>query len=191
MRGAIKQSCDIYFYEVARKLGVDRLSVTASKFGLGDTVLGGVLPNEKEGLVPDTKWKKNNLGKGWVLGETLITGIGQGYIQTTPLQLCLMTAQLANGGYKIYPKITVNKNDEKLEDIKSQIAKNYKSHNELKKGLSVSSEQLLWFTKPKKHEPLYKNPENVKFVLNAMFASTNEAGGTSFRSRIKDRKSVV
>ena len=188
MRGAIKQSCDIYFYEVARKLGVDRLSVTASKFGLGDTVLGGVLPNEKEGLVPDTKWKKNNLGKGWVLGETLITGIGQGYIQTTPLQLCLMTAQLANGGYKIYPKITVNKNDEKLEDIKSQIAKNYKSHNELKKGLSVSSEQLLWFTKPKKHEPLYKNPENVKFVLNAMFASTNEAGGTSFRSRIKNKK---
>ena len=99
-----------------------------------------------------------------------------------------MTAQLANGGYKIYPKITVNKNDEKLEDIKSQIAKNYKSHNELKKGLSVSSEQLLWFTKPKKHEPLYKNPENVKFVLNAMFASTNEAGGTSFRSRIKNKK---
>ena len=188
MRGAIKQSCDIYFYEVARKLGVDRLSVTASKFGLGDTVLGGVLPNEKEGLVPDTKWKKNNLGKGWVLGETLITGIGQGYIQTTPLQLCLMTAQLANGGYKIYPKITVNKNDEKLEDIKSQIEKNYKNHNELKKGLLVSSEQLLWFTKPKKHEPLYKNPENVKFVLNAMFASTNEAGGTSFRSRIKNKK---
>ena len=49
--------------------------------------------------------EKNTLGKGWVLGETLITGIGQGYIQTTPLQLCLMTAQLPNGGFKIYPKI--------------------------------------------------------------------------------------
>ena len=69
--------------------------------------MGDVFLDEKDGLVPSTKWKKNNLGRGWVLGETLITGIGQGYIQTTPLQLCLMTAQLANGGYKIYPKIIV------------------------------------------------------------------------------------
>ena len=61
--------------------------------------------NEKAGQFPDTKWKINNLGKGWVLGETLITGIGQGYTQTTPIQLCLMTAQIANGGYKIQPKI--------------------------------------------------------------------------------------
>ena len=56
--------------------------------------------------------EKNVLGQGWVLGETLITGIGQGYIQTTPLQLCLMTAQLANGGFKIYPRITLDKNQE-------------------------------------------------------------------------------
>ena len=72
--------------------------------------------NEKKGLIPDTKWKKDNLGKGWVLGETLITGIGQGYIQTTPLQLCLMTAQLANGGYKIYPRITVIENQDTFEE---------------------------------------------------------------------------
>ena len=55
-------------------------------------------------IISSTEWKKNALGRGWVLGETLITGIGQGYIQTTPLQLCLMTAQLANGGFKINPK---------------------------------------------------------------------------------------
>ena len=111
LRNAIKQSCDTYFYEVARRLGVDRLNLTAKKFGLGAQVLQDVFKNEKVGLVPSTKWKKNTLGKGWVLGETLITGIGQGYIQTTPLQLCLMTAQLANGGFKIFPKITVDKKD--------------------------------------------------------------------------------
>ena len=98
LKNAMKQSCDTYFYEVARLLGVDRLNITAEKFGLGKKVLGDYFDNEKKGLFPNTKWKKNNLGKGWVLGETLITGIGQGYIQSTPLHLCMMTAQIANGG---------------------------------------------------------------------------------------------
>ena len=65
----------------------------------------GYFNEEKSGVVPNTKWKKENIGKSWVLGETLIGGIGQGYFQTTPLQLCLMTAQLANGGYEIKPRI--------------------------------------------------------------------------------------
>ena len=63
------------------------------------------LNEEQIGLVPTTKWKLKNIGKGWVIGETLLAGIGQGYFQATPIQLCLMTAQLANGGYKIKPKI--------------------------------------------------------------------------------------
>jgi len=188
LRGAIKQSCDTYFYEIARKLGVDRLSETALKFGLGDKVLKDIFSNEKKGLVPSTKWKKDNLGKGWVLGETLITGIGQGYIQTTPLQLCLMTAQLANGGYKIYPRITVDENQDTFEKIKSTIKKNSKVENEIKNGLDVASQGLDWFIGSKKHEPLYKNSENVKFVLNAMFSSTNEVRGTSYSSRIEDPK---
>ena len=71
-------------------------------------VFNDIFNEEKVGLVPSTEWKKNALGRGWVLGETLITGIGQGYIQTTPIQLCLMTAQIGNGGYKIYPKIVVD-----------------------------------------------------------------------------------
>jgi penicillin-binding protein 2 len=70
--------------------------------------------NEQSGLIPSTQWKKNSLGKNWLLGETMITGIGQGYIQTTPLQLCLMTAQIANGGYKIKPKIVVNTDKQNL-----------------------------------------------------------------------------
>jgi len=188
LKDAIKQSCDTYFYEIARKLGVDRLNKTAVKFGLGEKVLKDVFNNEKSGLVPSTKWKKDNLGKGWVLGETLITGIGQGYIQTTPLQLCLMTAQLANGGYKIYPRIRVDENQDTFEQIKDAIQKNAKNFKEVKKGLDVASEGLAWFTGSKKHEPLYKNPENVKFVLNAMFSSTNEIRGTSYSSRIEDPK---
>jgi penicillin-binding protein 2 len=188
LRNAMKQSCDTYFYEVARKLGVDRLKKTAIKFGLGEKVLNNTFGNEKKGLVPDTEWKKNNLGKGWLLGETLITGIGQGYIQTTPLQLCLMTAQLANGGYKIYPKITSSENDITLEEIKFQIEKNSKAFKETKDGLKEAGQQLLSFIKEKKHEPLYKNPENVKFILQTMFASTNEIRGTSYSSRIKDPK---
>ena len=155
LRNAMKQSCDIYFYEIARKLGVDKLSETAKKFGLGKEVFGDLFSIEKKGLVPNTQWKKNVLGKGWLLGETIITGIGQGYIQTTPIQLCLMTAQIGNGGYKIYPKIVVNDKNETPID---------------------------------KFSPLYKNSKNIKIIQDAMFASTNEVRGTSYKSRIDDLK---
>ena len=111
MKGAIKRSCDIYFYEVARRLGVDRLAKTAKKFGLGQRVLPS-FKEEKAGIVPDTKWKLNQIGKNWYLGETLHAGIGQGYFSSTPLQLCLMTAQLANGGFKLKPRILIDDNDQ-------------------------------------------------------------------------------
>ena len=188
LKNAMKQSCDTYFYEVARKLGVDRLKETAIKFGLGEKVLQGLFSNEKKGLIPNTQWKKNNLGKGWVIGETLITGIGQGYTQTTPLQLCLMTAQIANGGYKIYPRIVVRENDETFEEVKAVIEKNYEINDMLNDGLTESSEGLFSFIKDKKHEVLYKNFKNIKLIQEAMFASTNEVRGTSYSSRIEDQK---
>jgi penicillin-binding protein 2 len=102
LKDAIKKSCDIYFYEVARLLGVDRLAETIRKFNFGQTTLKD-FEEEKKGLVPDTKWKKNVLGKPWLLGETLITGIGQGYILATPMQICKSIAELANGGYVVNP----------------------------------------------------------------------------------------
>ena len=156
LRNAMKQSCDTYFYEIARKLGVDKLSETAKKFGLGKEVFGDLFSIEKKGLVPNTQWKKNALGKGWLLGETMITGIGQGYIQTTPIQLCLMTAQIANGGYKIYPKIIV---DDEMKDQPND-----------------------------KFSVLYKEAKNIRIIQDAMFGSTNEVMGTSYRSRINDPK---
>ena len=188
LKNAMKQSCDTYFYEIARKLGVDRLKETAIKFGLGEKVLQEVYSNEKKGLIPNTKWKKNNLGKGWVIGETLITGIGQGYTQTTPLQLCLMTAQLANGGHKIYPKIIANENDETYEEVEAIVKKNYLTNKELNSGLVESSQEIFAFTKDKRHETLYKDSNNIKIIQEAMFASTNEARGTSYSSRLKNIK---
>jgi len=188
LKEAMKQSCDTYFYEIARKLGVDRLQETAIKFGLGTKVLKEDFLNEKKGLVPSTQWKKDNTGKGWVLGETLITGIGQGYLQTTPLQLCLMTAQLANGGYKIYPKIIVNEGDDSLEKVKYTIKKNYIDFVDQKNTFLEASDQLFDFIKEKKHEQLFKNPKNIELVNSAMFASANEERGTSYSSRIKNPK---
>ena len=188
LRNGIKQSCDIYFYETARKLGVDRLNLTALKFGLGNTVLKGTLANEKKGLVPSTKWKKDNLGYGWVLGETLITGIGQGYIQTTPLQLCLMTAQLANGGFEIYPRITVDKNQESLENIKYKMIQNALKQKDKQYASPRRKIEEFLNIGSKEYRPLFRNPENVKFVLEAMFGSTNEVMGTSYSSRIEDPK---
>tara|TARA_B110000008_G_scaffold279658_1_gene327783 strand:- start:2659 stop:4584 length:1926 start_codon:yes stop_codon:yes gene_type:complete len=169
LRNAIKQSCDTYFYEVARRLGVDRLSVTAEKFGLGKKVLE-FLSEEKSGVVPNTKWKLKYIGKNWYLGETLITGIGQGYFQTTPLQLCLMMAQLANGGYKIKPRIVDDRYA--LQPIIDAWRQEFFIQNN---NLDLPNPNL---------EKLYRNKENIKLVLDAMYGATNEPQGTSYRSRL-------
>ncbi len=177
MRSAIKRSCDVYFYEIARRLGVDRLSVTAKKFGLGKKVLDELF-EERSGVVPNTKWKKKYIGKNWYLGETLHSGIGQGYFQSTPLQLCLMTAQLANGGYEIKPRVlTNNKSSNNLKDYIKY--KNENPNDPLPVDLLVSNFNL---------NPLFQNQENINFIKDAMFASTNEPGGTSFASRLKSKK---
>ena len=186
LHNAIKQSCDIYFYEAARLLGVDKLNLTAKKFGLGEKVLGNEFLNEKKGLFPSTKWKKEAIGQNWYLGETFITGIGQGYIQTSPLQLCLMTAQLANGGFKIYPKIIKQEDQISVEQIKYKMI--LASQENKDSNLLSDSVDRFFDNKIKEYTPLYRNPENVKFVLDAMFKSTNEIYGTSYSSRIEDPK---
>tara|TARA_Y100001970_G_scaffold64556_1_gene82629 strand:+ start:1322 stop:3274 length:1953 start_codon:yes stop_codon:yes gene_type:complete len=180
LRNAIKQSCDIYFYEMARLLGVDRLSIIAKRYGLGSNILKNVYFDEKKGVVPNTEWKKNALGKSWYLGETVINGIGQGYIQTTPLQLCLMTAQIANGGYKIKPHILFDKNVN-FENAKLKIAKQLTNESLINNSILEDREFQLY-------EKLYRRPENVDFVKDAMFGSTNEQYGTSFKSRFEDLK---
>ena len=178
LKGAIKRSCDVYFYEVARRLGVDRLSKTAKKFGLGQKVLED-FKEEKAGVVPNTEWKLNQIGKNWYLGETLHAGIGQGYFTSTPMQLCLMTAQLANGGFKLKPRIVVNENDQ-VNNLQEYL--NFRKENP--NDRSSIDLQAFNFNL----EPLFRNQENINFVKDAMFAATNEPGGTSYSSRHKDKK---
>lgn len=104
LRNALIQSCDVYFYEVAKRLGVDRITAMARRLGLGQT-LDIDLPGERPGLLPTRDWKLATLGAPWLMGETLISGIGQGYVLSTPLQLAVMTARIANGGREIKPHL--------------------------------------------------------------------------------------
>ncbi len=95
MRAALKQSCDVYFYELARRVGIDRLAVISNRFGLG-VKLDIELPGARSGLVPTRAWRAGQ-GKAWNIGDTIVSGIGQGYLQLTPLALATMTARLASG----------------------------------------------------------------------------------------------
>ena len=185
LRNAIKQSCDIYFYEMARILGVDKLSIIAKRYGLGSNILKDIYFDEKKGVVPNTTWKKNAIGKSWYLGETVINGIGQGYIQTTPLQLCLMTAQIANGGYKIKPHILYDENIN-FENAKLKIAKQIANSTLL--NSSDNNVNYLAEREYQLYERLYKNSQNISFVKDAMFGSTNEQYGTSYKSRYENLK---
>ncbi|MEH6547154.1 MAG: penicillin-binding protein 2 [Sneathiella sp.] len=104
LENAISQSCDIYFYDIARKVGVDRIAEMAHRFGLGEKSDIDIL-GERAGLIPTKAWKYAVQGVKWQLGETYNTGIGQGFVLTTPLQLAVMTARLANGGKVVKPRL--------------------------------------------------------------------------------------
>ncbi len=102
---AITESCDVYFYEIAKRTGIDRIAATARKFGL-DAPTGIDLPGEQGGLIPTRDWKRATRDEPWHQGETVIAGIGQGFVLLTPLQMALMTARLANGGRAVTPHLT-------------------------------------------------------------------------------------
>lgn len=102
---ALLYSCDTYFYDLATKVGIDRIAEMARVFGLGER-LGFELTEERAGLVPDQKWKRARTGKSWMPGETIVTSIGQGSLLTTPLQLAVMTARMVNGGRAVRPWVT-------------------------------------------------------------------------------------
>ena len=102
---ALMHSCDIFFYETAQRIGIERIAEMSRRFGLGQKTNIG-LENEKSGLIPDKAWKLKRFGEPWQQGETVISGIGQGYILTTPLQLATMVARIANGGYEVKPTFT-------------------------------------------------------------------------------------
>ena len=96
LRDAIKKSCDVFFYETARRVGIDRLGAMARRFGFGG-LLGTDFPGQRPGLIPSREWKLATTGAQWSQGETVIAGIGQGSVLATPLQLATMVARLITG----------------------------------------------------------------------------------------------
>lgn len=92
----LRESCDVYFYETARRIGIDGIARMGRLLGLGEAYPGSIGP-QRAGVMPDADWKRGRFGKPWFQGETLLAGIGQGYVLTTPLQLAVMTARLATG----------------------------------------------------------------------------------------------
>ncbi|MEC7993658.1 MAG: penicillin-binding protein 2 [Pseudomonadota bacterium] len=102
LRDSIAQSCDVYFYELANRLGIDALAESLDDFGIG-SVTGVDLPSEKRGILPSSEWKRRVIGSSWYAGETLIVGIGQGYMLATPMQLAVATTALATRGTAFKP----------------------------------------------------------------------------------------
>jgi penicillin-binding protein 2 len=106
--GGIANSCDCFFYEAARRTGVDRIDEMAAKLGFGQ-VTGLGLPGEAAGNQPSRSWKLDKYNVPWQQGDTFNLGIGQGYMTATPLQLAVMTARISNGGYGVQPNLLLAK----------------------------------------------------------------------------------
>jgi len=157
MIDALMQSCDVYFYEMGRRLGADRMADMSRRFGLGQT-LAVDLPGERAGVIPTRAWKLARTGKGWAQGESLVASIGQGYVLTTPLQLATMTARLVNGGYAVLPHLT--------RDL-------------------VQDRRMV--DRPAGNFPSIGVPQaHLALMLRAMRGVTNDPRGTAFRARILD-----
>lgn len=118
---ALKYSCDIFFYEVAMKLGIDKIRDMALRLGLGKKINIG-LDNEKDGLIPSKLWKKNKYGTSWTYGDSANSGIGQGYVLVTPLQLATMLSRVVNGGYAINPTFVIQENKDVHKNRKLNIS---------------------------------------------------------------------
>ena len=151
-------SCDVYFYEIAKRVGINRIHAMAQRLGVG-TKTGLDLPGERSGLMPSRDWKLATIGAPWQGGETLITGIGQGYVLATPLQLAVMTARIVSGK-KIKPHLT--RKITTTEGVEVPVQSQFES-------LGIS-------------------PAHLKIVQNGMNAVTNIPGGTAYRSRIKEKE---
>ena len=124
---AIIESCDVFFYKMSIKTGIDLLSNYSEKFGLGQTT-GIDLPGERPGIMPSKQWKKGARGQSWFNGDTINTSIGQGFMLATPLQLAVMSARIASRGKMVTPKLVKSINGETLVS------------NEITEPLAINSE---------------------------------------------------
>ncbi len=158
LKKALKESCDVWFYQVALDLGIDRLSAMAKDLGMG-APLGFPLEWEKGGLIPTRQWKKNRFGTSWYNGETVIAAIGQGYVLATPLQLAVMTAAVANGGTVLKPQVV-----KRIEDLAGNLVQ--EATPEVISRIQVSQADL-------------------KAVQRGLESVVNEPGGTAWSHRLE------
>jgi penicillin-binding protein 2 len=112
LRRALVESCDVYFYEMGRRLGIDKIAHWAKLLGLGVNSGSGLI-EEKEGVIPSTEWKRKALKAPWYPGETISCAIGQGYIQVSPLQVARMMSAVFNGGYLLEVKLSLDEEEQK------------------------------------------------------------------------------
>jgi penicillin-binding protein 2 len=158
---AIVESCDIYFYQVGLKVGVDLIAHYANEFGLGKPT-GISLPHEKPGTVPSSSWKKKRFGVPWYSGETLSFSVGQGYLSTTPLQLLMLISGIANGGNLYIPQVV-----EKVEDI---YGNEFKEYPPVELGRADVSEKTL------------------RIIQEALRGAVNDPHGTGSACSLKEVK---
>jgi len=158
LRSAIVRSCDVYFYKIAERLGIDNLSKYISAFGFGS--LTGVGIEERAGISPSREWKLKRFNKPWYKGETIVSAIGQGYVNVTPIQVAMMTSAVANGGTLLQPAI-----------VKEIIS--YRGEKEFKHARIVSGKIPIEI-------------EMLELIKDALVGVVNDPGGTGRRARIKD-----
>lgn len=148
---AIKQSCDVFFYEISKKLGIDKIAEVAKDFGLGQSY-DISMPNQKTGIVPNKKWKKEKIGESWYAGETLISAIGQGFVLTNPFQLAVMTSIIASNGKIVEPTI--------IKDNPVSFKTNEKYSNEIK----IIKKAMFQVVNEKKGTAFKSRLEDIKFA---------------------------
>ena len=161
LHAALEQSCDVYFYEMGKRLGIGQMSGVLKKFGLGSPS-GVDLPGEPDGLVPSAEWKLATRNEPWYPGEDLITAIGQGFLMTTPLQLARVASILATRGTVVQPRLLMSKNDPLSGDPKN-------------------------LSNKKNTQNLHINTEAMDRVIRAMTAVMSSPRGTA---RMSGRRSA-
>ena len=117
--GALKHSCDVYFYQIALRIGIDAIKHMALKLGLNQKYMDDVLAHEMPGIIPDRRWKEKNVGASWVHGDTVISGIGQGFILTNCLQLAVMMARVASNK-EVVPRLIYSDENPNFKNLNLQ-----------------------------------------------------------------------
>ncbi len=171
MYGGLKQSCDVFFYDLARKIGIDRIAEMANRFGLGAPVEID-LPGERGGTIPTRAWKRATIGEAWQGGETLVSAIGQGFVLATPLQLAVMTARIANGGYAVKPRLTRSL----TPGVEAAEAAPEPAPGTEGSVAAAAS----------KFPSLNISDAHMRVIHKAMDMVTNDKRGTAYRARIKE-----